>query len=750
MITKPKLFFIEDEILVFKTYQHLLKENYTILGCAFSYDDALKKIENTQPDLIIADINIKGTIDGIDTAERLQLKFDIPVIFVSAYMESSLLEKTPKIKDCYYLTKPINTKTLLSTIEIALYRKKYDAILLDSITDGYIYSRVIYDNEKNITDLFIISINESFRKMTGLNNNDVCGKYISSIYPKNSSSLKNILLPKISTIKKLNEPIEFQYYEDFNKKWYFIKAYFPKGSYIIFFIYDIQSREEKENLILQYYKALKMIPSIIVLTDLNGKILYVNPAFEISSGFCLNEVVGLNPNILKSGEHDKSFYNKLWTTITKGKVWRGMLCNKAKDGDLYYESATIGCIKDKNGNITNYIKTSEDISQIKYLENKMVKSQEKYYMLFNNMINGFAYHKIIIDKVGQPIDCKFIEVNKSFEKMTGLKRTQIIGKTFKEIFLGFENEISEWIEIYSKVALENQTVKFQKFFIPLNKWFAVTAFSFKKCFFATVFDDITEMKKKESEVKHKQIQLIQSGKLAAIGQLAAGIAHEINQPLSGISMGIDNIIYKLKSNILKEDYLENKCESLISYVDRIKSIIEHIRIFSREQKNEQLKKINIIDSINNALMMLKTQYTNHNIEIIFNPKKDKYIIVGNEYKLEQIILNVMTNAKDSVNEKYEILKKENKESDYQRKIELSINETDSEIIIMIKDNGIGISKENIDEIFVPFFTTKLEDKGTGLGLSITNSLVEEMNGIIKVDSHENEGTSFIIAFVKSL
>ncbi len=248
------------------------------------------------------------------------------------------------------------------------------------------------------------------------------------------------------------------------------------------------------------------------------------------------------------------------------------------------------------------------------------------------------------------------------------------------------------------------------------------------------------------ELKSKHLQLIQSGKLAALGQLAASITHEINQPLSGISMGIDNIMKKVNKNTASEEYLTNKCENLMLYIERIKSVISHIRIFSREQSNKKSEKFNILKSLQNALAMIKTHFINHNIKIVNEWNDKEYNIFGNEYKLEQIIINLIINAKDAVSEKLEQLKKTENLQNYMPEIRIKIDQDNKYIFIKIEDNGNGISKESLDKIFIPFFTTKPEDNGTGLGLSIAHSLIKEMGGEIRVDSELGEWTKFLIKF----
>lgn len=163
---------------------------------------------------------------------------------------------------------------------------------------------------------------------------------------------------------------------------------------------------------------------------------------------------------------------------------------------------------------------------------------------------------------------------------------------------------------------------------------------------------LDELKKRQ----HQQQLLIQKSKLESLGKLAAGIAHEINQPLSGISMGLDNMIFRISSETASVDeatsaYLRKKTGHLLEDVERISHIINHVRTFSREQESALSESVDVNEVCVNALSMIKTRYKNHDIEIDWKPGKNIKSVTGNKYKLEQVVLNLLSNAGDAVEEK---------------------------------------------------------------------------------------------------
>ncbi len=252
---------------------------------------------------------------------------------------------------------------------------------------------------------------------------------------------------------------------------------------------------------------------------------------------------------------------------------------------------------------------------------------------------------------------------------------------------------------------------------------------------------ITEIKKQEKQ----QLLLAQKSKLESLGTLAAGIAHEINQPLGGISMGLDNILIRLSDENLSNNYLKEKVTLMFDSVDRIKKIIDHTRTFSRSHKPASFERINVNEVVGNALIMIEAQFTNHGVNLDKNLATQLELVIADKFKLEQVVLNLLSNAKFAVDEK----EKRQESANYKKRISINTWEDDENAYITIQDNGIGIKKKDMEKIFDPFYTTKKEDKGTGLGLSISYGFIKDILGDIIVESEENEYTKFEVKIPKS-
>ena len=240
--------------------------------------------------------------------------------------------------------------------------------------------------------------------------------------------------------------------------------------------------------------------------------------------------------------------------------------------------------------------------------------------------------------------------------------------------------------------------------------------------------NISERKLLEKQIRHSE-------RMAGIGELATGMAHEINQPLNTISLIIDNIIYSINNKTITDSYLKIKINKVFDNITRIKNIIDHVRTFSRDQDDYVLSELDINRSINNSISMVSEQMNHKGIMIEYNELGEIPLLKGNTQRFEQVMLNLLINAKDALEEKKRKLGKS-----FKKRIDILIQKTNNQIIIEVKDNGIGIPSKTIDKILLPFYTTKPPGHGTGLGLSISYGIIKELNGELEIQSELLKGT----------
>lgn len=258
------------------------------------------------------------------------------------------------------------------------------------------------------------------------------------------------------------------------------------------------------------------------------------------------------------------------------------------------------------------------------------------------------------------------------------------------------------------------------------------------------------VKERTDQLREKDTQLVQSGKLATLGEMATGIAHEINQPLGSISLMAQGLLMARERSKLSDELLTEKLGSIIDQIDRINKIITHLRAFGRQPSDSNYEVI-----VNNPLMdvfkLIGQQLKNRNITIETYLTEDMPPVLADNNKLEQVFLNIISNARDALEEYEQLIDKMKKNAtppiwanSWSKRITLRTYARDRHVFIEIADNAGGIPKSIINKIFGPFFTTKEVGKGTGLGLSISYGIIKDFGGTIEVESEENAGSKFIV------
>lgn len=273
-------------------------------------------------------------------------------------------------------------------------------------------------------------------------------------------------------------------------------------------------------------------------------------------------------------------------------------------------------------------------------------------------------------------------------------------------------------KIYQEIHIENNVFELRSYPIFNTNQEAYA--------FIIYINDITEKRKIEA-------QLVQSEKLAAIGEMAAGVAHELNNPLTAILGNSQLLLRTMK----KDDSSYKLLNDIFSCGKRCKSIIQNLLTFSR-QNEYSFEECSINEAVEQVLRIIGDQFQHQQIRIEKKLNESIAPFLGNSQQIGQIILNLLINAKDALEEK----------NIEQKVIQIKTNETIENdqkwVLLSVQDNGIGIQKQFLQEIFNPFYTTKRPGKGTGLGLSVSLGIAETHGGTILVKSQYGEGSEFIL------
>lgn len=354
--------------------------------------------------------------------------------------------------------------------------------------------------------------------------------------------------------------------------------------------------------------------------------------------------------------------------------------------------------------------------------------------LFASMLSGFAYLRIITDGNKKVLDAVFLEVNDGFEKNTGLEKIQVVGKRLTEVVKGIEKDPANWINFFGDVASRRKPARLESYMQGLNRWLRVSAYSPDAGFVVLLIDDITRQKvlqkqleeytkNLENIVEERTNQLRVSERLAAIGQTAGMVGHDIRNPLQAITGDLYLIEQEIQANprcISSE--IGESIAAINENIAYINKIVSDLQDYTRTLK-PTLSQVNIKDVINSALAGRRIP---PNIAIKL-PETDLKLETDPTF-LRRIITNLITNAIQSMPNGGNLT--------------IDAYSEHSKIYISMKDTGTGISEEAKANLFKPLFTTKA--KGQGLGLAVVKRLVETLNGNIAFESEMGKGTKFTI------
>ncbi len=391
-------------------------------------------------------------------------------------------------------------------------------------------------------------------------------------------------------------------------------------------------------------------------------------------------------------------------------------------------------------NLTNKTieSVAEEISERKRAEIALVASQaelmeseEKYRSLFDSGPDPI----FVLDRETLEI----LDANASAEETYCYSRQELIGHSFVELGL-FEDE-ETGLSFFSTDSDEDSYLMYSRvrhykkgrvpFYVSVH--FCLTRYKETEAIIVSV-TDITEMIEKDA-------QLIQASKMTTLGEMSAGMAHELNQPLNAIKMGNEYLKMMIeKGKTVSQKDLYQVVNEVSDQVDRAAKIIDRLREFGRKADFTR-EKVDINKSIRDVLAIIGRQLSLQNIEVKLDLDQTIPPILAHKNRLEQIIFNMVTNARDAIGQK-----KESVDKTSERVITIRSYQHDGRVAVTVSDTGIGIPRLVKERIFEPFFTTKEVGKGMGLGLSITYGIVRDYGGEIGVESEEGKGSTFRITF----
>jgi PAS domain S-box-containing protein len=464
----------------------------------------------------------------------------------------------------------------------------------------------------------------------------------------------------------------------------------------------------------------------IVALDFYGKIIEFNKGAEKLFGWSKEEVLNkenIGVTILKE-DRDRGIQEWMSKRTRTEGVCELEMTRVRKGGEAFPALTTVTAIMDASGKTTGFVEIIRDLTLRKSLERELRETKEFLENIMESSVDGI----LTTDLKG-----KLTYTNRAMEEMLQYSKDEVLGTHISRFYVkGIQQardvmallRASERAENY-EMAVRRRDGEEREIMTSL---FLLRDEDGELIGTAGIFKDITQQKLLEAKLKAAQAQLVEASKMRALGELVAGVAHELNNPL----MASQTFLHVIMKN-LPEDFPERERLELIRKCnDRIEMIVDHLREFSRQTKPE-FNLIDVNQPIQNALMITGQQLLNHGISIVRNLSEDLPKIEGDVNQLEEVFLNLISNARDAMEEN-------------SRPKELTITSRVREdkgrptVIVSLKDTGVGIPPENLDRVLEPFFSTKPVGKGTGLGLSLCYGIIEAHGGKLEIQSRLGEGT----------
>jgi PAS domain S-box-containing protein len=562
----------------------------------------------------------------------------------------------------------------------------------------------------------------------------------------------------------------------------------------------LRQRAMAEAELRKIVRAVEQSPSIVMITNVTGAIEYVNPKFTEVTGYTLAEVRGRNPRILKSGHTSASEYAQLWATLAAGERWRGEFHNRRKDGTLYWEAASISPVRNAEGAITHYVGVKEDITARKAAETTLRRYASQLEALRTttaditreldltkllalvieravSLLQGVSGAVYLVDRVTESITPQAWVGHGDWLAATRLRPGEgIAGTIIKEGQGIIENAyrssmyaVPLFLERTSHTAVLGEPLRYRDRIIGAVLVDRDTApFTEQDRDLLRLFADqaaiaieharlYTDLARSYEDLQQAQAELVRSEKLRGLGQMAAGIAHELNNTLAAV-LGQTELLRLRTQDAATQEGLQILQMAAADGAE----VVRRLQDFARQQSGASLQACDLGQLVPEALEITRPRWRDELqrrgvriepvVELAGLP-----LIQGNPAELREILTNLIFNAVDAmphggtlrfVGRALATVEGDPPASEPEDPIASVGRATAAPsawVELAVADNGVGIPDEVRERIFDPFFTTK-GFHGTGLGLSVVYGLLERHGGRIDVTSAPGQGTTFRLRF----
>ena len=361
---------------------------------------------------------------------------------------------------------------------------------------------------------------------------------------------------------------------------------------------------------------------------------------------------------------------------------------------------------------------SIDITESKKAEETLKESEHLYRTIFDNSADGFQLVKPLYNENSQAVDCLFLKVNSAYERQSGLRANDVVGKTAKQIA---PNTEQYWFDLFAEVSKTGKSQHVENYNEPTKRWYDFYVFPYSEGTVGALFRDITERKDLEKQLKDSE-------RLAGIGATAGMVGHDIRNPLQAITCDlylVKNELEELADNEQKKNAMES-LDGIQNNIDYINKIVADLQDYAKPL-NPCAQETNMKSVFNE---IVKKNGIPKNIKIAIEVEDKAEIIVADPDFLKRIVSNLTLNAVQAMPNGGKLT------------IRAFADKKTDDVLITVKDTGVGIPEDVKPKLFTPMMTTK--SKGQGFGLAVVKRMTEGLGGTVTFESTEGKGTTFIV------
>ena len=465
----------------------------------------------------------------------------------------------------------------------------------------------------------------------------------------------------------------------------------------------------------------------VVVTDFDGKIILFNTGAANLFGYTPEEAKERYLPELTFTEEDQNshlFEHIVETVRSEGRA-EERLFRLHKSGRSFPAISTITCLKDSYGQCEGILEITQDVPSLFRLEKELKSSKNFLENILASSIDAIA----TTDTKGY-----ITYGNRAFRELIGLRGHQIVGKhisTYYKDGIDQARRIMSKLKEFGRIRDYEFDMKVGDRIIPIRTSDTLLYDDYGEIVGTMgVFQDISTRKRLSDKLSATQAELIQAVKMRALGDLVTGVAHEINNPL----MASDTFLHLLENETEDLPELRKRVLLLKECNSRILKIVKELKEFSRRAEFE-FTALDVNDAVLSVLAITRQQLLNQGIEVELRLSENLPHVLGDKNQIEQVLFNLISNARDAMERSAQKV----------LTIQTDFNQKSRQVELGVNDTGKGMTSEQIEQIFNPFFTTKDAGKGIGLGLSITYRIVEDHQGKIEVKSELNKGTTFMVS-----